>query len=138
LTKKWSPTDRGYSNDIEQIAVQFRKIHGCKKNGPVQDVQQTASLNTSASETQPQAAVNTPAPVCRVWTARFDNGAKGLLIRYKREKMVHYTALEVQTGQESAQADAYIARYAPGGKPIGQFADHTTALNRAFELCPTG
>lgn len=138
LTKKWSPSDRGYSNDIEGVAVRFRK-HYCKdqrQTVPAEDVQQTASLNddvVAAVNVQPDTR-----PLCRVWTARFDNGARGLLIRSKREKMIHYTALEVQKGQETAQADAYIARYAPGGKPIAQFDDHSQALTKAFELCPTG
>ncbi|MGI9405397.1 MAG: hypothetical protein ACR2O4_03415, partial [Hyphomicrobiaceae bacterium] len=138
LTKKWSPSDRGYSNDIESVAVRFRKQY-CKDQRqtiPVEDVQQTASLNDTVV-TSVKAKPETR-PICRVWTARFEKGARGLLIRSKREKMVHYTALEVQKGQETAQADAYIARYAPGGKPIAQFANHSQALTKAFELCPTG
>lgn len=140
LTKKWSPSDRGYSNDIESVAVRFRKIY-CKNQPaltPPAD-EQTASIpKEDRSEKLTQLAAKAKPQICRVWTAKFDNGARGLLIRYNQNKMVHYTALEVQSGQESAQADAYIARYAPGGRPIGQFDDHSAALSRAFELCPTG
>lgn len=143
LTRKWSPKDRGYSNDIESVAVRFRKIY-CKNRPalPTQDVEQTASIPTSDKTTKLAQIDPAPKPaqanICRVWTAKFDNGASGLLIRSNRDQMVHYTALEVQKGQETAQADAYIARYAPGGKPIAQFDDHSSALSRAFELCPTG
>ncbi len=143
LTKKWSPNDRGYSNDIESVAVRYRKIY-CKNQPalPVQDVEQTASIpktdeTIKLAQVDPKPAL-AQAQICRVWTAKFDNGVSGLLIRSNRDRMVHYTALEVQKGLESAQADAYIARYAPGGKPIAQFDDHSSALSRAFELCPTG
>jgi hypothetical protein len=140
LTKKWSPSDRGYSNDIESVAVRFRKIY-CKNQPafPAQDDQQTASISKNDKYTQVGALAKPPTPVhCRVWTARFDKGARGLLIRSKKAEMVNYTALEVQKGFETAQADAYISRYAPGGKPIAQFANHSAALSRAFELCPKG
>ncbi|MEO0617679.1 MAG: glucosaminidase domain-containing protein [Pseudomonadota bacterium] len=144
LTKKWSPSDRGYSNDIEQVAVRYRKIY-CKNQPtiPTGDAdEQTASI--PPEDTKTEVAQIDPSPsaaasqACRVWTAKFDNGVRGLLIRSTRDSTTHYTALEVQKGQESAQADAYIARYAPGGRPIAQFETHTSALNRAFELCPTG
>jgi len=143
LTKKWSPTDRGYSNDIEHVAVRFRKIY-CKNQPalPTQQDEQTASIPKKDKTTRlaqiNSAADQQSAQICRVWTAKFDNGVSGLLIRSSRDSMVHYTALEVQKGLESAQADAYIARYAPGGKPIAQFDNHSAALSRAFELCPTG
>ncbi|MEL7544747.1 MAG: glucosaminidase domain-containing protein, partial [Pseudomonadota bacterium] len=137
LTKKWSPSDRGYSNDIEQVAVRYRKIY-CKNQPaiPAADTdEQTASIppedtRTEVAQIDPsQTAAATDA--CRVWTAKFDNGVRGLLIRSTRDRTTHYTALEVQQGQESAQADAYIARYAPGGRPIAQFDNHTSELERA-------
>lgn len=143
LTKKWSPRDRGYSNDIESVAVRFRKKY-CKNQPAVlpQDTEQTASIPKDDSTTKVAQIDSAPKPgraqVCRVWTAKFDNGASGLLIRSNKDQMVHYTALEVQKGLETAQADAYISRYAPGGKPIAQFDTHSSALSRAFELCPTG
>ncbi|MEL6287606.1 MAG: glucosaminidase domain-containing protein [Pseudomonadota bacterium] len=145
LTKKWSPSDRGYSNDIEQVAVRFRKIY-CKNRPAVTPDPadgQTASLPRDDKTTRiAQANTSQLRPAgdaCRVWTAEFDKKGRGLLIRATAaDQMVHYTALAVRPGYESAQADAYIAKYAKGGRPIAQFDDHSSALTRAFELCPKG
>jgi len=121
LTRKWSPGDRGYSDDIEFVAKRFRKRY-CTGDDDIQ----TASI-----------APKTPAQtICKVWKARYSNAEHGLLIRSVDRRTVNYTALAVADGLEKAQADAFISQYAKGGSSIAKFNDYEQALNRAFELCP--
>ena len=50
----------------------------------------------------------------------------------------NYTVLDVNEGSEKREADAYIAAYAKGGEKVGEFANPSQALDKAFELCPDG
>lgn len=73
---------------------------------------------------------------CRVWTASY-GGQKALIIRSIGGGHVNYTVLDVNAGREQAEADAYIAAYAKGGKSVGRFDDPQKALKKAFQLCPS-
>ncbi len=74
---------------------------------------------------------------CRVWTASY-GGSRAILIKANNDTLVNYTVLDVNEGTEKREADAYIAAYAKGGKPVGEFQNQTQALDKAFELCPEG
>ncbi len=74
---------------------------------------------------------------CRVWTASY-GGQKSLIFRSVIDKVVNYTVLDVNEGAEKREADAYIAAYAKGGEQVGEYANPSQALDKAFELCPDG
>lgn len=74
---------------------------------------------------------------CKVFTASY-GGAKSLLIEAAGDAGVVYTALAVNDGKESAQAQAFINAYAKGGRSIGEYGSVDQALTKAFELCPEG
>jgi hypothetical protein len=74
---------------------------------------------------------------CRVWTASY-GGQKAVIIKAVSDGFVNYTVLDVNEGAEKREIDAYIAAYAKGGQPLGEFANQPSALDRAFELCPEG
>ncbi len=94
---------------------------------------QTASAAASAKP-----APKAPAtPKCRVWTASY-GGAKSVIIRSGSSPEVNYTVLDVNEASESREVEAYVAAYAKGGQKVGEFADQSQALEKAFELCPEG
>jgi hypothetical protein len=74
---------------------------------------------------------------CRVWTASY-GGQRAIIIKAVSEQYTNYTVLDVNDGEEKREADAYIAAYAKGGQEVGQFANQTLALERAFQFCPEG
>jgi hypothetical protein len=100
------------------------------------------TVATSKIETGPSAGkVKTAEPAssskCRVWTASY-GGARAIIIKANGDEMTNYTVLDVNEGTEKREADAYIAAYAKGGQAVGEFANQTQALDKAFELCPEG
>jgi len=78
-----------------------------------------------------------PSSKCRVWTASY-GGSRAIIIKAASENAVNYTVLDVNEGTEKREADAYIAAYAKGGQTVGEYANQTQALDKAFELCPEG
>lgn len=72
---------------------------------------------------------------CRVWTASY-GGARAIIIKAPGNGITNFTVLDVHSGKEKREADAYIAAYAKGGSTIGEFDSPTAALDKAFELCP--
>jgi hypothetical protein len=74
---------------------------------------------------------------CRVWTASY-GGQRAIIIKAVSDQYTNYTVLDVNEGEEKREADAYIAAYAKGGQQVGEFANQTLALERAFEFCPEG
>lgn len=74
---------------------------------------------------------------CNVFTASY-GGQKSVIIKAVTPDSVNYTVLDVNEGAESRETDAYIAAYAKGGKPMGEFKAQSAALDKAFELCPEG
>jgi hypothetical protein len=76
-------------------------------------------------------------PKCRVWTASY-GGQKAVIIRSSADQFTNFTVLDVNEGQEAREVDAYISAYAKGGQKVGDFANSTSALDMAFELCPEG
>jgi len=97
---------------------------------------QTAALGagTKAAMTLPAAGVK---PKCKVWTASY-GGNHSVIIRARADAQDNYTVLDVNEGSEKREADAYIAAYAKGGVKVGEFANPSQALDKAFELCPDG
>ena len=87
---------------------------------------------------RPQAPAALPKGAkCKVLTASY-GGQKAILIQAPGEGGVHFTVLDVNDGNEKREADAYIAAYAKGGTVAGEYASHTQAIDKAFELCPEG
>jgi hypothetical protein len=74
---------------------------------------------------------------CRVWTASY-GGQKSIIIRSIVDQVVNFTVLDVNAGQETREAEAFIAAYAKNGKVAGEYANQSQALDKAFELCPEG
>ena len=98
----------------------------------------TAALGAGIKNAVTTATDASPASSkCRVWTASY-GGSRAILIKANNEAVVNYTVLDVNEGTEKREADAYIAAYAKGGKPVGEFLNQTQALDKAFELCPEG
>lgn len=79
----------------------------------------------------------TPSTACKVFTASY-GGAKSVIIKAVTSDATLYTVLDVNEGAEARESDAYIAAYAPGGKQVGEYKSQTSALDKAFELCPEG
>jgi Mannosyl-glycoprotein endo-beta-N-acetylglucosaminidase len=74
---------------------------------------------------------------CRVWTASY-GGQKSIIIRSIVDQVVNFTVLDVNVGQETHEAEAFIAAYAKNGKIAGEYSNQAQALDKAFELCPEG
>jgi hypothetical protein len=74
---------------------------------------------------------------CRVWTASY-GGQKSIIIRSIVDQVVNFTVLDVNSGQETREAEAFIAAYAKNGKIAGEYPNQAQALDKAFELCPEG
>lgn len=74
---------------------------------------------------------------CRVWTASY-GGQAATIIKSSTDSTVNYTVLDVNKGREDAETKAYIAAYAKGGRRIGDFANKSAAMDKAFKLCPKG
>ena len=88
----------------------------------------------AASKSKETAA---PSSKCRVWTASY-GGSRAIIIKAAGDQTTNYTVLDVNEGTEKREADAYIDAYAKGGQSVGEFANQTQALDKAFELCPEG
>ena len=101
-------------------------------DAPAAVTKTAAPAVTKGAKPAPAAAVN-----CKVFTASY-GGAKAIIIKAVTNDGTLYTVLDVNEGSETREADAYIAAYAPGGKPVGEFKSQTIALDKAFELCPEG
>jgi hypothetical protein len=90
-------------------------------------------------KTAAAAAMGTrPAPSrCHVWTASY-GGQRAIIIKAVADQHTNYTVLDVNEGAEKREAEAYIDAYAKGGQQVGEFANQSQALERAFEFCPEG
>ena len=88
----------------------------------------------AASKSKETAA---PSSKCRVWTASY-GGSRAIIIKAAGDQTTNYTVLDVNEGTEKREADAYIDAYAKGGQSVGEYANQTQALDKAFELCPEG
>ncbi len=117
---------------------------------PVAAPEKTAKIQTAALGSGTKAAVTPPAVSknkeaaapdqsgkCRVWTASY-GGSRAIIIKAAGDQATNYTVLDVNEGTEKREADAYISAYAKGGESVGEFANQTQALDKAFELCPEG
>lgn len=114
--------------------------------------QRTAAAGTAAKALVPQEAapvVQAPAAVpasspaeaagakCRVFTASY-GGRSAVIVKAVVDQVANFTVLDVNEGQETREAEAFIAAYAKGGSVAGQFKTQNQALEKAFELCPEG
>ncbi len=99
---------------------------------------QGQTIKTASAATGAATAI-APAPTsgCRVWTASY-GGQKAIIIKSVNDGAVNFTVLDVNEGAEKRETEAYIAAYARGGQSVGEFANQSSALNKAFELCPEG
>lgn len=97
---------------------------------------ETANVQLAAAAAG-AAATAAAQPKCRVWTASY-GGQKAIIIRAPNDGFVNYTVLDVNEGAEKREAEAYIAAYARGGQAVGEFPNQSSALDKAFELCPEG
>jgi Mannosyl-glycoprotein endo-beta-N-acetylglucosaminidase len=95
---------------------------------------------TAAPKTKPLPETAVPPAAnqkCRVWTASY-GGQKSIIIRSVVDQVVNFTVLDVNAGQETREAEAFIAAYAKNGKVAGEYVNQAQALDKAFELCPEG
>jgi hypothetical protein len=96
-----------------------------------------------AAATKAKVPIDTATPPaanqrCRVWTASY-GGQKSIIIRsLAADQVVNFTVLDVNTGSETREAEAFIAAYAKNGKITGEYPNQAQALDKAFELCPEG
>ncbi|MGI9521037.1 MAG: glucosaminidase domain-containing protein [Hyphomicrobiaceae bacterium] len=103
---------------------------------PATQQQNSGGASTKADSGPAQSHQKQPDPTkCRVWTASY-GGQKAIIIKSADQSHVNYTVLDVNSGREKQEADAYISAYAKGGKKIAEFKSQTLALDRAFKLCP--
>lgn len=131
LTQRWA-ADRNYAKSIDFIASRFFEAH-CAANAQQQEAWRSETKRMAAGA-MPRPALRPATPACGVWAASF-GGPSALLIRSQEGATVNYTVLEVESGREQPQADAYISAHARNGSTIGRFASRDQALARAFELC---
>ena len=61
-----------------------------------------------------------------------------MIVRSIIDGVINFTVLDVNDGQETREAEAFIAAYAKGGSIAGEFPAQGAALDKAFELCPEG
>jgi len=98
----------------------------------------TAATAAAKAKALPETALPPAAnQKCRVWTASY-GGQKSIIIRAVVDQVVNFTVLDVNAGQETHEAEAFIAAYAKNGKIAGEYANQSLALDKAFELCPEG
>jgi hypothetical protein len=97
-----------------------------------------AATGAAKLKPAPEAAVPPAAnQKCRVWTASY-GGQKSMIIRSVADQVVNFTVLDVNSGSETREAEAFIAAYAKNGKIAGEYPNQAQALDKAFELCPEG
>jgi hypothetical protein len=134
------PAEEATSAKPIEPSAEDRYAHGAPARP--QSARPAAEGQTGRPATAPTAMAATTtkgaAPrKCRVWTASY-GGQRALIIKATAEPYTNYTVLDVNEGEEKREADAYIAAYAKGGQEVGQFANQTLALERAFQFCPEG
>jgi hypothetical protein len=99
-----------------------------------------AATQVAAAAGAAKSAVTAPLAAgqkCRVWTASY-GGQKSVIIRSIIDGVVNFTVLDVNEGQETREAEAFIAAYAKGGELAGEYPAQAAALDKAFDLCPEG
>ena len=107
-----------------------------KSTGPDKPVTQVAAA-AGAAKAAVAAAPAAAGQKCRVWTASY-GGQKSVIVRSIIDGVINFTVLDVNDGQETREAEAFIAAYAKGGSIAGEFPAQGAALDKAFELCPEG
>jgi hypothetical protein len=105
--------------------------------GPAPEAGKVETASLSGAALKDAGKPEKKAAKCRVWTASY-GGAKAIIIKAVNDQTTNYTVLDVNEGSEKREADAYIDAYAKGGERVGEFANQTQALDKAFELCPEG
>jgi hypothetical protein len=98
------------------------------------------AAGAAATRSKPPIDTATPPAAnqkCRVWTASY-GGQKSIIIRSVADQVVNFTVLDVNSGSEKREAEAFITAYAKNGKITGEYPNQAQALDKAFELCPEG
>jgi TPR repeat protein len=124
----------GYDpSEFEKHGAQYfkRKNEKASQSG----TQPTSKKHRTTAKFASPALKEPAARKCRVWTASY-GGQKATIIRSNADSAVNYTVLDLNKGREDAEAKAYIAAYAKGGRRIGDFASKSAAMDKAFKLCP--
>lgn len=111
------------------------KTAGTEAPAKIEKVALGAGVKAAASVAPP--AAQQAVLKCRVWTASY-GGGHAVIIKANADLTTNYTVLDVNEGAEKRESEAYIAAYAKGGQPVGEFQSQTQALDKAFELCPEG
>jgi hypothetical protein len=133
----------GVATEAEQMEPSAQPPSASLKRQAGSDSEKLATVGQTQSPATAQTAsaagmAKRAAPKkCRVWTASY-GGQRTIIIKAISDQYTNYTVLDVNEGEEKREADAYIAAYAKGGQPVGEFANQTLALERAFEFCPEG
>jgi hypothetical protein len=138
LTNRWA-ADSSYARSMDILATRFNEAY-CTPSDDRQEassswqgeVKQTATSETGSGKSGAQ---TTAGLACDIWSASY-GGTGALLIRSVAGAKINYTVLQVVTGKEQPQADAYIKAHARNGETIGRFGSRDEAMTRAFELCP--
>ena len=156
LTNRWA-ADRTYARSIVMVSDRFAASQCAGATPPETPVASAAPAKPRGADiakkafSEPNAtraalgasattSAATPVPTggaCQVMSASF-GGNVTLLIRAETSKGVTLTALDVEGGNEDAQAAAYIASHAPGGKVTGRFKSRPDAVDHAYGLCDSG
>jgi Mannosyl-glycoprotein endo-beta-N-acetylglucosaminidase len=98
---------------------------------------QVAALGAGTKPVAKDAPSAAKSSKCKVWTASY-GGTRAVIIKASADSQDNYTVLDVNEGTEQREAEAYISAYAKGGQKVGEFNSPTSALDKAFELCPEG
>ena len=119
---------------VQAVASDFAASSSVGAAEPAAEETGNVTLAAAAAGAAATAAAK---PKCRVWTASY-GGQKAIIIKAPNDGFVNYTVLDVNEGAEKREAEAYIAAYARGGQAVGEFPNQSSALDKAFELCPEG
>jgi Mannosyl-glycoprotein endo-beta-N-acetylglucosaminidase len=114
-----TPVKRRRGRDLAKQAIEDGKADGA----------QAAALGAPK--------VSAPNDSCTVMAASF-GGSVTLLIRSEADKIVTFTALDVEGGAEQPMAESYIKVHAPSGKVAGRFKSRDEAISHAYTLCDSG
>ena len=131
-------TSAGTADASAKAASAPKAGAGDKSGGTRLALAGTVATAAPKAKTLPDTAVPPAAnQKCRVWTASY-GGQKSIIIRSIADQVVNFTVLDVNSGQETREAEAFIAAYAKNGKIAGEYPNQAQALDKAFELCPEG
>ena len=122
---------------VEAAPAAAAPVGEAKAAAPAKIEKVALGAGVKSAASMPATAAQAAVSKCRVWTASY-GGGHAVIIKANADMTTNYTVLDVNEGAEKREAEAYIAAYAKGGQPVGEFQSQTQALDKAFELCPEG